>query len=276
MNQQIFGKAGTQDVLEITLRNATGMFVSILNYGATVSKILAPDKNRDLGDVVLGFDTFEGYTQKGNPYIGSLVGRYANRIANSRFSIDGQTYQLASNNNGNALHGGLQGFDKVFWTIAAGQDSAQSLKLTYQSPDGEEGYPGNLNAEVVYTLNDGNEFKIEYTATTDKPTPVNLTNHSYFNLSAGKSATILDHELTLNADRYTVVSELLIPTGELRNVKETPFDFLSPKPIGKHIEDAGGYDHNYVLRKKDNELSLAASLYDPLSGRHMEMHTTEP
>jgi aldose 1-epimerase len=278
MNQLPFGKVDNQEVTEYTLRNSTGMFVSILDYGATVSKILVPDKLRDLADVVLGFDNIEGYLQTNNPYFGSLVGRYANRIANARFELDGQTYTLAANNNGNALHGGLKGFDKMIWKRSPEQPGKQSLRFFYDSKDGEEGYPGNLHVEVVYSLNDGNEFKIEYSATTDKATPVNLTNHSYFNLSGSLSNDILHHELTLHADKYTVVNDKLIPTGELADVKGTPFDFNERKVIGTEIGKVpgGGYDHNYVLRKNGDELSLTASLYDPLSGRFMEMFTTEP
>jgi aldose 1-epimerase len=278
MNQLPFGKIDNEEIIEYTLRNSTGMFVSILNYGATVSKMLVPDKLRDLADVVLGFDNIEGYLQKNNPYIGSLVGRYANRIANAKFELEGQTYTLATNNNGNSLHGGLKGFDKMIWKLSPDQPAKQGLKLYYDSKDGEEGYPGNLHVEVVYTLNDGNEFKIEYTATTDKPTPINLTNHSYFNLSGSLANDILHHELTLQADKYTVVNNTLIPTGELADVKGTGFDFNQPKVIGSQIGAiaGGGYDHNYVLRKKDKELALTATLYDPLSERFMEMYTTEP
>jgi aldose 1-epimerase len=278
MNQLPFGKIDDHDVIEFTIKNGSGTFVSVLNYGATVSKLLVPDKLGDLADVVLGFDTIDGYRQKDNPYIGALVGRYANRIANAKFELDGQTYTLAANNNGNALHGGLKGFDKMIWQLSPDQPAKQGLKLFYYSADGEEGYPGNLHVEVTYTLNDGNELKIEYTATTDKATPVNLTNHSYFNLSGNLAEDILAHELTLHADKYTVVNKTLIPTGELAAVKDTAFDFNEPKVIGKDIGkiSGGGYDHNYVLRKQGPPLSLTAGVYDPLSGRFMEMFTTEP
>jgi aldose 1-epimerase len=278
MNQLPFGKIDNQEITEFTIRNATGMFVSILDYGATVSKILAPDRTGDLADVVLGFETIDGYLQKNNPYIGSLVGRYANRIANAKFELDGQSYTLAANNNSNALHGGLKGFDKMIWKLAPEQPDKQGVKFFYDSKDGEEGYPGNLHVEVTYSLNDGNEFKIEYTAVTDKATPVNLTNHSYFNLSGSLASDILGHELTLHADKYTVVNKVLIPTGELADVKGTPFDFNEPKVIGKEIDkvSGGGYDHNYVIRKEGPPPALTAGLYDPLSGRYMEMFTTEP
>ncbi|MEJ7766338.1 MAG: aldose epimerase family protein, partial [Chitinophagaceae bacterium] len=236
--------------------------------------ILVPDKSGETGDVVLGFDSLSGYLQTGNPYFGALVGRYANRIANGKFSLEKNSYTLAANNNGNALHGGLKGFDKVVWTA---EPAEKSLALTYDSKDGEEGYPGNLHAQVIYSLTDDNELKIEYTASTDKPTPVNLTNHSYFNLSAGKSQTIENHEVILNAEKYTIVNDKLIPTGQHPAVKGTPMDFTSTKPIGKELASVkGGYDHNFVLNKSGNELSPAASVYDPSSGRLMEVTTTQP
>ena len=204
-----------------------------------------------------------------------MVGRYANRIANAKFTLGGKAYTLAANNNGNTLHGGVKGFDKVVWTSAPVSDS--SLKLFYESADGEEGYPGKLGVEVTYTLTSKNELKIEYTASCDKPTPVNLTNHSYFNLSAGADSTILDHELMLNADKYTAVNANLIPTGNLPDVKKTPMDFTSPKKIGNDLGRVeGGFDHNWVLNKKKNALELAATLYHPASGRYMEVFTTQP
>lgn len=275
MNTQTLGQIDNNDVTQYTLTNPAGMVVKIINYGGIITNIMVPDKNGNMGDVVLGYDSISGYRQEGNPYFGCLVGRYANRIANARFTLDGKTYTLAANNNGNTLHGGTKGFDKVIWNATA--QGNNSVKLSYDSKDGEEGYPGNLHAEVVYTLTDNNELKIDYTATTDKPTPVNLTNHSYFNLSSGKSPTILDHEITLNADKYTIVNKNLIPTGKHPDVKGTPMDFTSPKKIGKEIASVeGGYDHNYVLNKSGNGLSIAASVYDSVSGRMMEMSTTEP
>lgn len=228
MKHQLFGKFQNTDVMEYTLTNSKGMIVRIIDYGGTVTSIMVPDKSGNMGDVVLGFDSLNGYLQKGNPFFGTLVGRYANRIANAKFTLDGKTYTLAANNNGNSLHGGEKGFDKAVWSVQKESDS-NHLKLTYDSKDGEEGYPGNLHAEVVYTLTNDNELKIDYTATTDKPTPVNLTNHTYFNLSAGKSPTILDHELMLNADKYTKVNAKLIPTGEHPPVTGTPMDFTSQK-----------------------------------------------
>ena len=288
ITEKAFGNYENTPVTEYTITNSNGMQVSILNYGGTVTRIITPDKNNKMGDVILGYETLDGYLQKGNPYFGSLVGRYANRIANAKFTLDGKTYTLAANNNGNSLHGGNKGFDKVLWTTTKTSDS--TLKLNYVSKDGEEGYPGTLNAEVVYTLTSDNGLKIDYTATTDKATPVNLTNHSYFNLSAGNDSNILNHEVWLNANAYTPVNDLLIPTGKIAEVKGTPMDFRTPKKIGKDIEQVvGGYDHNWVLNKHypiqvqwsepNNLLSQpekVASAYDPGSGRLMEVFTTEP
>ena len=275
VTQRSFGTYENKPVTEYTLTNPDGMQVGILNYGGTVTKIIVPDKQGRMGDVVLGFESFDGYQQKNDPYFGALVGRYANRIAHATFTLDGKIYTLAANNNGNTLHGGNKGFDKVLWTAEKLNDS--SLKLTYQSKDGEEGYPGDLNAQVIYTLGSDNSIKLEYTATTDKATPVNLTNHSYFNLSAGKDSTILSHQLQLNADRYTPVDDKLIPTGQIAEVKNTPMDFTTAKAIGRDIGQVkGGYDHNWVLNKAGKDLQLAAALYDPNSGRYMEVFTTEP
>lgn len=275
ITEKAFGNYNNAAVTEYTLTNASGMQVSILNYGGTIAKLMVPDKGGKTGNVVLGFESFDGYRQKNNPYMGALVGRYANRIASAKFTMDGKTYKLAANNFGNSLHGGTVGFDKVIWNVTKIGDS--SLKLTYQSKDEEEGYPGNLNAEVIYTLGSDNSLKIDYTATTDKPTPVNLTNHSYFNLSAGKDSTILDHVLQLNADKYTPVNDQLIPTGQIADVKGTALDFTTAKPVGKDIGSVkGGYDHNWVLNKNGTELQQAATVYDPKSGRLMEVFTTQP
>jgi aldose 1-epimerase len=247
-----------------------------LNYGGIVTKLVVPDKNGIMGDVVLGFNSLDGYLQKNNPFFGALVGRYANRIANAKFDLDGKTYTLAPNDHGNSLHGGNRGFDKVMWLASKQNDS--SLKLTYQSKDGEEGYPGNLNVQVIYTLGSDNSLKIDYTATSDKATPVNLTNHSYFNLSAGKDSTILNHQLSLNADKFTPVNDQLIPTGKIDDVKGTPMDFTTPKMVGRDIQNVkGGFDHNWVINSKGNsEMSLAATVYEPNSGRFMEVYTTQP
>jgi len=270
-----FGNYEGKPVTRYVLSNAHGVQVSIIDYGGTVTSIMVPDKNGNLGDVVLGFDSFDGYVQQKEPYFGALVGRYANRIGKAKFTLDGKTYSLAANNNGNSLHGGNKGFDKVMW--AAQKLSDSSLKLTYQSKDGEEGYPGNLSTEVIYTLGSDNALKIDYSATTDKATPVNLTNHSYFNLSAGADSTILNHELQLNADKYTPVDDNLIPTGESLDVKNTPMDFTQTKTIGRDIDKVkGGYDHNWILNGSGNELRAAATLYEPNSGRFMEVLTTQP
>jgi aldose 1-epimerase len=278
ITENSFGNYNNAPVTEYTLTNPSGLQVSILNYGGIVTKIMTPDKEGKMGDVALGFESFDGYRQKTNPFMGALVGRYANRIANAKFTLDGKTYKLAPNNFGNSLHGGNVGFDKVIWNASKIGDS--SLKLTYQSKDGEEGYPGNLNAQVIYTVGSDNSLRIDYTATTDKATPVNLTNHSYFNLSAGRDSTILDHQLQLNADKYTPVNDKLIPTGEIANVKGTPLDFTTPKAIGKDIGSVkGGYDHNWILNKQGSDPDSyreAATVYDPVSGRYMQVFTTQP
>lgn len=270
-----YGQADGQEVLQYTLRNAAGMEVKILNYGGIITDIIVPDKQGQKANVVLSYDSLGGYQQKGQPYFGALIGRYANRIANAKFKLDGKDYTLAANDHGNTLHGGVKGFDKVIWSAAQSGDS--SLQLEYTSKDGEEGYPGTMKATVVYTLMPDNALKIHYTATTDKPTPVNLTNHSYFNLSGGKDSTILNQELQLKASRYTPVNDKLIPTGQLQPVKGTMMDFTTPKKVGKDIVAVkGGYDHNFVLDKPAGNLETVATLYDPASGRFMEMLTTEP
>ena len=272
---QSYGIVDSQEVKQYTLTNPGGMVVKILNYGGYVTNIIVPDKAGVKEDVVLGFESLEGYRQQGNPFMGCIVGRYANRIAKGRFTLDGKTYELAKNNNGNSLHGGLKGFDKAVWTSRQQGDS--SLVLNYTSKDGEEGYPGTLTVQVVYTLTPDNELKIDYTAETDKPTIVNLTNHSYFNLSGGKDSTILGHTLMLDADRFTAVDATLIPTGELVAVKGTAMDFTKPTTIGTDIAKvAGGYDHNWVLNKKGDSVSLAGTLYHEPSGRFMEVFTTQP
>ena len=270
----LYGMIGADSVFQYTLSNKNGMTVRIINYGGTVTDIMTPDKSGKMGNVVLGYDSLAGFLQTGNPYFGCLVGRYANRIANAKFTLDGKEYTLAPNNDGNTLHGGIKGFDKVIWTVKAFSDS--SISLSYLSKDGEEGYPGNLSADVVYSLGNDNSLKIEYSATTDKATPVNLTNHCYFNLSAGADSTILDHELVLNADKYTPVNDKLIPTGKIDSVKGGPMDFTTAKKIGRDISQVpGGYDHNWVINPMFKTVAIA-SLYYPPSGRYMEVYTTEP
>ena len=276
ITEKSFGSYEGAPVTEYTISNGNGIQVSIINYGGAITKLVAPGKDGQPGDVVLGFESLDGYLQNNNPYIGSLVGRYANRIANAKFTLNGKTYTLAANNNGNSLHGGVKGFDKVNWKIEK-LPGDSSLKLTYQSKDGEEGYPGQLDVEVLYTLTSDNALQIDYTATTDKPTPVNLTNHAYFNLSAGRDSTISNHHLWINANEFTAVNDVLIPTGNTAVKNTAAMDFNNEKPIGRDIGQVKeGYDHNWVLNKKENQLEKVASLYDPGSGRLMEVFTTEP
>lgn len=280
-----FGNVDGVPVDLYSLANSKGMQVSITNYGAIVVSLVVPDRNGKPGDVVLGYDQVEEYV-KASPYFGAIVGRYGNRIAGGKFTLNGKEYTLAQNNNGNHLHGGLKGFDKAVWKAQElSTNLGPALKLTYLSKDGEEGYPGNLAVTVTYTLlSYGNSLVIDYLATTDKPTPVNLTNHSYFNLAGQGNGDILGHELTLFADRFTPVDKGLIPTGELRPVEGTPFDFRQPVAIGKRIHQAdeqlqfgGGYDHNFVLSgEQDGGLTLAARVVEPTSGRIMEVLTKEP
>jgi aldose 1-epimerase len=275
ITERPFGNTDGQAITEYTLTNANGMQLSIINYGGTITKLTVPDKNGILGDVVLGYDSLSGYTQRGNPYFGALIGRYGNRIGKAQFTLDGQTYNLDKNDGPNSLHGGNKGYDKVVWTAEKQGDN--SVKLTYHSKDGEGGYPGNLDVTVVYTLQADNSVKIDYAAKTDKATPVNLTNHAYYNLSAGTDSTVLNQELQIKADKYTPVDAGLIPTGEIADVKATPFDFTSSKQIGRDIGQVkGGYDHNWVLNKKGNALEKIVTLYHPASGRVMEVYTTEP
>ncbi len=271
-----WGNTDGKEVFLYTLTNAKGEQVKISTYGGIVTSWLTPDKNGAASNIVLGFDSLSGYLAK-PPYFGALVGRYGNRIAKGKFTIDGSEYTLATNNGANHLHGGIKGFDKQVWDAAIDSDTSATLLLSYTSKDGEEGYPGNLKVSVRYTLTDDDELKIDYTATTDKATPVNLTNHSYFNLTGNVTNTILDHTLMIAADNYTPVEGGLIPTGEIKPVKGTPFDFTSPKKIGLEIDSVpGGYDHNFVLNKKDSSLQLVAAVSDSISGRMLEVYTTEP
>ena len=279
-----FGKSpdGTQVSL-FTLRNAKGAEVKIMNYGGIVTALKVPDRKGKLDDVVLGYDTLADYV-KGSPYFGCLVGRYGNRIAKGKFTLDGQTYMLATNNMGNHLHGGIKGFDKVVWT-AKTKKSKQGpvLILHYTSKDGEEGFPGTMKVKAVYTWTDDNELMLQFSATTDKATVCNLTHHSYFNLAGAGSGDILGHEVTVAADHFTPVDNTLIPTGEFRPVKGTPFDFTTPHSIGERIEAddqqlkyGNGYDHNWVLNKPVGTFGLAARVHEPKSGRVMEVLTSEP
>ncbi len=257
------------------------MEARILDYGGIIASLRVPDRNGQLANVVLGFDNLADYQTKPHPYFGALIGRYGNRIGNARFTLDGVQYALPVNNGPNSLHGGVKGFDKQTWTVESATNT--QVALTYLSKDGEEGYPGNLSVRVVYTLTADNELRIEYTATTDKPTIVNLTNHSYFNLSGSGSGPIYDHIMTINAHKFTAIDGTLIPTGELALVEGTPLDFRQPKRIGAGIRSghpqmvlAHGYDHNFVLKRPDDGLvAFAARVYDPVSGRIMEVLTSE-
>jgi aldose 1-epimerase len=279
ISKNFYGLIGADSVFQYTLTNKNKMQVKILNYGGTVTDIITQDKNGKPGNVILGFDSLSGYLQQNNPYLGCLVGRYANRISDARFTLDGKTYSLASNNGVNSLHGGIKGFDKVIWTVRGTEISGDhvALGLQYESKDGEEGYPGNLTVTCAYQLTGNDELKMVYIATTDKPTPVNITSHCYFNLSAGTDSTILDHELMLKADKYTPVNDQLIPTGKINTVRGTAMDFTVAKRVGKEIlKVAGGYDHNWILNQPGNSSAMIGTLYHPASGRFMEVLTTQP
>jgi len=264
-----------------TLTNAKGVVAKVMTYGALLTELHVPDRAGQLADVVLGFKTLQGY-EGGHPYFGATVGRVANRIAKGRFRLGGQEYTLAVNNGPNHLHGGLKGFDKRVWKAQAVRAAGgAAVRFTYTSADMEEGYPGALTATVTYTLTHSNELRLDYTATTDKPTIVNLTNHSYFNLAGDGQGTILDHELTILADRYTPVDGTLIPTGEIASVRGTVMDFYRATPIGVRISEVpgpapGGYDHNYVLSHGGRVLAMSATVREPKSGRVMEVLTSEP
>ena len=278
IEKQDFGKTPDGESVDLyTLTNANGLKTQIMTYGGIVTTLHVPDRDGNLGDIVLGYDTLDEYI-KDNPYFGALIGRCGNRIGKGRFTLNGVEYTLATNNDENHLHGGIKGFDKVVWDAEQMQTSeGPALKLTYLSKDGEEGYPGNLNCTVIYTLTNNDELKISYEAETDKDTVVNLTHHSYFNLAGHGSGDILGHELMLNAENYTPVDEGLIPTGEIRPVKNTPMDFTKPMAVGARIDQVeGGYDHNYVINSSDSPLALAASVYEPKTGRVMEISTSEP
>ena len=271
-----WGSVDSNKVYLFTLTNKKGTQVKITNYGGIVTSFIAEDKSGNKSSIVVGFDSLGSYLRK-PPYFGALIGRYGNRIGDATFVLDGEKYTLAANNGKNSLHGGLKGFDKVVWDSGVINDSIPSLSLNYNSKDGEEGFPGNLKVNVQYTLTDDNELKIEYNAETDKATPVNLTNHSYFNLTGDVSNTILNQTLMIDADNYTPVDSALIPTGEIKPVKGTPFDFTKPKRIGKDIDQVtGGYDHNWVLNSHEGSLQKVAILADSASGRTLEVYTTEP
>lgn len=278
------GKINRKDTQLFTLTNGRGMKVKVSTYGGIITSILAPDKDGNFEDIVLGFDTLSKYSRE-HPYFGAIIGRYGNRIAGGKFTLNGKTYQLATNDGQNHLHGGDKGFDKVAWgAVLVEKNGERGLQLKYVSPDGEEGYPGKLEVLVTYFLNNDNELKIEYQAKTDQPTIVNLTNHTYFNLTGNTRRDILNHTLLINAQEYLPVNDNLIPTGELRRVRGTPFDFTEPTRIGDRIDAddeqiryGGGYDHCWVLNSRSGRgLTLAARLREPTSGRMLEVHTTEP
>lgn len=283
-----FGKTKEGIAVQLfSLTNAHGLKATISTLGGTLTSLLVPDKTGKLSDVVLGFDNLEGYTSdlflKENPYFGALIGRYGNRIKGGKFTLDGKAYALPINNAPNSLHGGLLGFNRRVWTAKPGiAADGPTLTLTYQSKDGEEGYPGNLAVTVVYTLTTKDALRLDYTATTDKPTVLNLTNHSYFNLSAGQVKDVLGHEVMIKAERFTPVDNTLIPTGELKPVAGTPFDFRQPHLIGERLKQVpgaapGGYDHNWVLADQMRSgIEQAVQVYEPTSGRTMDVYTDQP
>lgn len=271
-----------ENVQKIILKNGNGCEVAIITYGGRIISLKVPDDKGHLENVVLGFDALDPYTSE-NPFFGALIGRYANRIANGKFSLEGSQYDLVKNNGENHLHGGEKGFDNVIWKIEEHLNSPSTLKLSYLSKDMEEGYPGNLHVFVTYRLTDKNSLEVTYEAETDKTTIVNLTQHSYFNLSGDFDNSILDHEVRINADKFLSIDETSIPTGEFRSVDGTPFDFREPKKIGEDIDKenlqlkrGNGYDHNWVLNDGDKEQRFAASAYHSESGRMLEVFTTEP
>ena len=282
VQQKRFGERDGRPVILYTLTNAHGVEISAMNYGGIIQSIRVPDRNGKFADIVLGHDTAEGYMPN-PPYIGAIVGRYANRIANGTFTLDGKTYTLPKNDGPNTLHGGTtKTFDKVIWESQP-LKGKNAVSFTYLSADGEEGFPGNLKVTVTYTLTDSNELVIDYDATTDKATPINVSQHSYFNLKGEGIGDILDHEIMINADKFTPVDKNLIPTGELHPVKGTPLDFTTSTRVGARIDDsydqivlAHGYDHNWVINRKGDGLTLAARVYEPTTGRVLEVSTTQP
>lgn len=289
-NQQgTFGKLPDGTPIEkYTLQNSNGVQATVVTYGGILQALVVPDKNGKGDDIVLGFDDVDGYVKNGNVYFGATIGRFGNRIADGRFELDGNTYQIPQNDGSNALHGGPKGFDTKIWKAKpSNKDGSVGVELSYVSPDGEMGFPGTLTTHVTYSLNEDNELRIEYSATTDKPTVLNLTNHAYFNLAGAGNGTVLDQVATLHASHYTPVTEKLIPTGELAPVAGTPMDFLKPTPFGQHIKDdhpqlkfaepkQGGFDFNWVLDTKGDVNKLATEVSDPKSGRVLQLYTTEP
>ena len=278
IQKESFGKLPDGKEVDLyTLSNDNGVEAKIANYGGIITSLKTPDKQGHFADIVLGHDNLDGYLKDNSPYFGAIIGRVANRIAKGKFVLDGRDYILATNASDNHLHGGTIGFDKVVWNAEEIKNTdSVSLKLTCRSPDGDEGYPGNLNCVVIYTLTNDDELKIGYEATTDKTTIVNLTNHSYFNLAGFDSGDVYDHQLWIDADKYTAVDGDLMPTGEIESVKDTPLDFTKPESIGSRIEQAGGYDNNYVINDWDGSLKKIAKVTEPATGRTMGVLTTEP
>lgn len=292
IEKTVFGQLPDGQQVDVyRLTNANGIELQVTNYGGIILSLKTPNVEGEFDDIALGFNSLETYLsdeyRQANPYFGAIIGRYGNRIAGGQFSLDGETYSLATNDGNNHLHGGEQGFNRVLWQAEPFEnDTGAGLILRYTSEDGEEGYPGRLETEVTYTLTDNDELMVDYRAVTDKATPINLTQHSYFNLKGEGSDTILDHQLLLNASQFTPVNESLIPTGEIRSVEGTPFDFTQLTPIGERIDQdneqlgfGGGYDHNFVIDRDSaasDELVLAATVWEPQSGRMVEMSTTEP
>jgi aldose 1-epimerase len=278
LEKEILGTtAEGKEIEQFTLTNSHGLRVKVMSLGATLTSVQVPDRNGKLAEVTLNLDSLPRYLA-GHPCLGSVCGRFANRIAKGKFTLDGQEYTLAVNNGPNHLHGGIKGFDKVVWTSGpAPSEDSIGVTFTYHSQDGEEGYPGHLTAKVIYSLTESDELRMEYVALADKATPVNLTNHAYWNLAGPGSGSVLEQQLMLNADRYLPIDDTQIPTGELRPVKGTPMDFTQAHAIGSHIDQVpGGYDHCYVVNRNDHSLVLAARLSDPASGRVMEVYTTQP
>ena len=283
-SKQTFGKTQDGTAVDIfTLTNARGVEVRAITYGGIIVSLRTPDKNGKLDDIVVGFDALDGYLAP-NPYFGAIIGRYGNRIGNAKFTLDGVEYKLAANNGPNSLHGGLKGFDKAVWKAQSFEnDQGVGVIFTHTSRDGEEGYPGNLAAKVTYTLTNQDELIFDYEASTDKPTPLNLTQHTYLNLAGAGKGDVLGHEVMLNAGSFTPVDSNLIPTGEIRKVAGTPLDFAKPMAVGARINQddeqlklAGGDDHNFVINREGDGLTLAARVYEPTSRRVLEVSTTEP
>lgn len=276
INKELIGKVGGEDVFQYTLQNKTGMQVQLITYGAAIANVITPDKDGKMSSVVLGFDSVSQYASNDNSLMGSTVGRVANRISNKKFTLDGKEYTLSSD-----IHGGVNGFDKHNWTAKEVTKKKElAVEMSYLSKDGDEGFPGNLLVTVTFTLRDNNDLVIDYKATTDKATPLVLTNHTYFNLSGGKETKALNTELTVFADQFLEFKDGSMPTGKILNVKETPFDFTTSKTIGKEIDKVqqytNGYDVTFVLRNQSGKLALAAKAFEPSSGRELEVYTTEP